>query len=76
MCSLRFLFNTTTFIWAFSLSSPESFAQSKADKLDIPDPLIVEAYERAASSGDPSCKSWQNAWPGQFSDLPGIVTGS
>lgn len=40
---------TATFLWAFSLPCHESFSQSQVDKLDIPEPLISEAYERAAT---------------------------
>jgi len=47
--TLRFIFKTTTFLWAFSLPCHESFSQSQVDRLDIPDSLIMEAYERAAT---------------------------
>lgn len=47
--TLGLIFKTATFLWAFSLPCHESFSQSQVDKLDIPDPLISVAYERAAT---------------------------
>jgi hypothetical protein len=44
-----FLFKTASFVWAFCLSGHIILSQSCDDKLDIPDTLIMEAYEHAAN---------------------------
>lgn len=45
----RFIFQIAAFLWVFTLPCHESFSQNRDDKLDIPDSLIMEAYERAAN---------------------------
>src|SRR5660398_250183 len=44
-----FIFKTAYLLLIFSLPCIESFTQSRNDKLDLPDSLIMEAYERAAT---------------------------
>jgi hypothetical protein len=44
-----FISKTACFLWMFSNQSLECFSQSRIDRLDIPDTMIMEAYERAAS---------------------------
>lgn len=46
---LRSIFKTTAILLVFTFSSHENFSQIPVDKLDIPDTLITEAYERAAN---------------------------
>ncbi len=47
--TLKFIFKISFFLLSFSCSYQVSFSQNRKDKLDLPDPLIMEAYERAAT---------------------------
>ena len=49
ICPISLIIKIITSIWVFSLPFYESFSQSHDNKLDIPDSLIMEAYERAAT---------------------------
>ncbi len=45
-----------SFSWAFSLPCQEIFSQNHFARLDIPDSLIMEAYERAANQAEKYCE--------------------
>lgn len=46
---LRFVFKTTSFLFALSFSCYQTFSQDRVAKIDIPDTLIMEAYGRAST---------------------------